>query len=304
MQDFDALVIGSAGIDTNIFLYGREIDFTVEANFSQNLDTVGQAGGYAARGYAALGKRVAFLGSLGHDFAAQLVLETFAHDGIDTQGVFLDPAGTARSVNLMYPDGRRKNFYDGKGHMSLRPDLERSRELLSRARLAHFNLANWARQLLPLAHQQGLPIACDLQDVVSPDDPYRLDFITYAHYLFFSSANHPDPAPLIHRFWQINPAAVMVVGLGPAGAALAVQGEVRYYPPVQLPEPVVDTNGAGDSLAVGFLASHLLDGFDLPHSLQRGQFAARRCCTLRGTSDGLITLSQLDAWCDPGAFRI
>ena len=51
----DVVVVGNAGIDTNVFLYGADVDFSVEANFSDTLDTVGQAGGYSSRGYAALG---------------------------------------------------------------------------------------------------------------------------------------------------------------------------------------------------------------------------------------------------------
>ena len=36
--------------------------------------------------------------------------------------VTLAPAGTSRSINFMYGDGRRKNFYDGKSHLQLQPD--------------------------------------------------------------------------------------------------------------------------------------------------------------------------------------
>lgn len=81
--------------------------------------------------------------------------------------------------------------------------------------------------------------------------------------------------------------------MGAQGAALGVNGQVQIFAPPDLPYPVVDTNGAGDSLAVGFLASHVLDGFSLEDSLLRGQIVARHCCTLRGVSDGLITPSQL-----------
>lgn len=56
------VVIGNAGIDSNVYLPGADIDFRVEGNFTKNLDTVGQAGGYSARGYAALGRPTAFIG--------------------------------------------------------------------------------------------------------------------------------------------------------------------------------------------------------------------------------------------------
>ena len=120
---FDVVVVGNVGVDTNVYLYGDEIDFGVEANFSENIDCVGQAGGYASRGYAQLGKRTAFIGHVGDDHNGRLVREAFASDGIDMRGLCVDPLGTNRSVNIVYRDGRRKYFYDGKGHMHLQPDL-------------------------------------------------------------------------------------------------------------------------------------------------------------------------------------
>ena len=291
----EVVVIGNAGVDTNVFLYGADVDFSVEANFSDNRDTVGQAGGYSARGYAALGRDVAFIGHVGDDHTGRLVRQTLAADGVDTRALFTDPTGTARSVNLMYRDGRRKNFYDGKGHMSLMPDVAVCRKVMRGARLAHVHLANWARHLLPVARELGLVIACDLQDGVDPADPYRQEFIAAADILFFSSANYDDPTPLIARFAAGRPERIIVVGLGARGCALGAGGAMRFFPPVDLPAPVVDTNGAGDSLAVGFLTSYVLDGYTLEDAIQRGQIAARQACTLRGTSDGLITAGQLEA---------
>ena len=63
----------------------------------------------------------------------------------------------------------------------------------------------------------------------------------------------------------------------------------------------VDTNGAGDSLTVGFLSSYVLGGHGLEDAILRGQIAARHAgvsrhaCTLRGASDGLIDRERLDA---------
>ncbi len=69
---------------------------------------------------------------------------------------------------------------------------------------------------------------------------------------------------------------------------------MRAFGPVDLEAPVVDTNGAGDSLAVGFLTAYVLEGRPLDEAVRRGQLAARWCCTLRGTSRGLITAPELD----------
>jgi acarbose 7IV-phosphotransferase len=291
---FDVAVIGNVGIDTNVYFYGRDIDFNVEANFTEDLDYVGQAGGYASRGYAQLGRRTAFIGHVGDDFSGRFIRETLAGDGVDTTALFTDPAGTARSINFMYPDGRRKNFYDGKGHMTLQPDLDVCRAVLSETRLAHFNIPNWARQLLPLAKALGVTIACDLQDVVRADDDYRRDFVACADILFFSAVNHADPAPLMREFLQSHPQRIVVCGLGAQGCAVASQAGLRFFGPVSLPAPVIDTNGAGDALAVGFLSSYVLDGFSLEDSIRRGQIAARHTCTIRASSAGLMTAEKLE----------
>jgi sugar/nucleoside kinase (ribokinase family) len=298
---FDVVVAGNIGIDTNVYMPGDDVDFRVEANFTENLDYVGQAGGYAGRGYVRLGKRTAFIGYVGEDYSGRFVREELAHDGIDTTALFVDALGTSRSINFMYRDGRRKNFYDGKGHMHLRPDPEACRAILAQSRLAHFNIPNWARHLLPIARELGLTIACDIQDTVTAADPYRQDFIQYADILFFSAVNQADPTSLIETFLDapsdsLRPGRIVISGMGARGCAVGSRQRVEFFPPVQMDAPVIDTNGAGDSLAVGFLTSYVLDGYSLHDSVLRGQIAARHTCTLKASSSQLITPAQLDQY--------
>ncbi|HEX7976292.1 MAG TPA: carbohydrate kinase family protein, partial [Anaerolineales bacterium] len=85
------VVIGNVGIDTNAYLAGQDIDWQRETNFTENIDSVGQAGGYASRGYAQLGYPTAFIGTVGDDFSGRFVRAELESDGIDTRGLFLDP---------------------------------------------------------------------------------------------------------------------------------------------------------------------------------------------------------------------
>ncbi len=117
----EVVVIGNAGVDTNAYLSGP-LDLAQETEYPEVLDTVGQSGGYSARGFARLGRRTAYLGYVGDDALGRFLLAELAADGVDVSHALVDPAGTGRSVNLMSPDGRRHGFYDGKSHLSLVPD--------------------------------------------------------------------------------------------------------------------------------------------------------------------------------------
>lgn len=291
---FDVVVVGNVGIDTNVYLHGADIDWSVEGNFTENIDYIGQAGGYTSRMYARLGYRTAFIGHVGEDSSGRFIRDTFRADGIDISALGTDPAGTARSVNVMYRDGRRKNFYDGKSHMQLEPNWEAAKRVLRGARLAHVHLPNWARKLLPAAREFGVTIACDLQDVVDVADPYRRDFVQHADVLFFSAVNVDDPTPLIDQFLAVNPGVICVVGMGARGCALGTANGVRFFPPVSLPQPVIDTNGAGDGLAAGFLSGYVLDGRSPAAAILRGQLLARHTCTLRANTNDLLDKPTLE----------
>ena len=291
---FDVVVVGNVGIDTNVYAYDGDVDLTVESNFTENVDYVGQAGGYASRGYAQLGKKTAFIGYVGDDYNGRFIREEFARDGIDTTALFIDPAGTSRSINFMYRDGRRKNFYDGKSHVHLKPEITICKAVLAESRLAHFNIPNWARYLLPVAKDLGLKIACDIQDVVSAQDGYRQDFVEYADILFFSAVNQADPTALLEAFSEVKPDQIVIVGMGAQGCAVSTQHGIEFFPAVDMEAPVIDTNGAGDGLAVGFLSSFVLDDYSLRDSIRRGQITARYTCTQKASSSSLMTWEKLE----------
>lgn len=293
-QDFSIAVIGNVGIDTNVYFNHSEPDFSIESNFTENIDYIGQAGGYSSRIMTQLGFKTAFIGYIGNDSNGRFIREEFEHDGIDTTALMIDPAGTSRSINFMYSNGKRKNFYDGKSHLNLKPDIDLCKKILADSKAAYFHIPDWARSLLPIAKSLKIPIICDIQDVTDPADPYRHDFIKAADYLFFSSVNHVDPAPLMQNFSSINPEQTQICGRGALGCAIHHHNEIRYFPAIELPLPIIDTNGAGDGLASGFIASHILSDYSLEDSILRGQLVARIICTQKASSEGLITKARLE----------
>ena len=293
----EIVVIGSAGVDTNVYLYGADIDFDVEANFSQNIDYVGQAGGYYAKLFACLGHKTGYIGFVGDDALGKFVLDDFHTINIDTTHVGIDPLGTKRSVNLMYKNGQRKNFYDGKGHMDLSVEWVKIKEYFDGVKLVHFNLMNWSRFLLPYVKALKIPISCDLQDIVQAKDPYRREFMESADILLFSCVNFPDPQPVLDYVFSVNSNAKVIIGRGKEGCIFATKSQQTTYSAVNIDNwPVIDTNGAGDSLGVGFLVSYLFDHYSLDDSILRGQILARYTCGLKANTSKLLAKSSLDAF--------
>lgn len=126
------------------------------------------------------------------------------------------------------------------------------------------------------------------------EDRYRAEFVEYADYLFFSAANQADPRIFMELFLERKPEQVIIAGMSAQGCALGSGDGIHYFKAVDMERPVVDTNGAGDSLAIGFLSSHILDGYSLEEAILRGQIAARYTCSLKASSSNLITIEKLN----------
>ncbi len=271
--------MGNPGLDTLVVLAEDHPDLEADGHFVRNVDTVGHAAAFTARACARLGHDTRILGSTGADVIGGLVRGVLAADGVDTSLMFTDPDGTARSVNFIRPDGRRTFFYDGGSHMTLRPPEASVEAALSGTDLVLASLPNWARDVVARARSLGLPVAVDLQDVRDPADPYRADFIASADYLFASAAHLVDPVAAAVAWFDSGPASMVVFGMGARGAMLVQRGGggplVIQEPPPDVDLPIVDTTGAGDSLATGFLDGILFAGLTVSGALHRGQVLAR-----------------------------
>ena len=254
---------------------------------------LGQAGGYSAKSYSRLGYNTSFIGFLGKDFCGKAILENFKIFKIDTSGIGIDPTGTARSINFMFKDGRRKNFYDGKGHMNLSVDKKVAQKIFKQSRFVHFHIPNWARELLDLAKKEGCVIATDIQDVTDPYDNYRLDFIKKSDFIFFSATNANCLDDYFKAFLQLNPNLTLIAGKGKEGCAVATNSYRKDFSSIELEKPVVDSNGAGDSLACGFLSSYLMENKSIEEAILRGQINARYTCTLKADSDYMLSGDEL-----------
>ncbi|MFX1479625.1 MAG: PfkB family carbohydrate kinase, partial [Promethearchaeota archaeon] len=119
----------------------------------------------------------------------------------------------------------------------------------------------------------------------------------YSDVLFFSSVNFEDPSPVMKFLHKWDPDKIIIAGMSEKGCALGYNNKISYYSPVKVIKyPVIDTNGAGDELVVGFLSSYFIERFSIEESIHRGQIAARYSCSIKGSSSNLITKQQLNKY--------
>jgi len=302
----DVLAIGDAVVDV---IATASDDFLIEEALvkgsMQVLDAEGAArlyskmrqaretsGGSAANtmaGVAALGGKAGFIGQVADDQLGEI----FTHD-IRAQGVeFLTPPKadgepTGRCLILVTPDAQRTmNTFRGAAH-------ELSVEALDAAQIRdcailYLEAYLWRsagprgamEEAMRIAHEAGRKVAFTLSDIACIK-PHRAEMIAMldsgAIDLLFANENEimelaaegtTDSA--VAAIQDKVPLLVVTCG---ADGAVAVERGCRVSAPIaRIGKGVIDTTGAGDLFAAGFLVGQAR-GNDLAESLRIGAIAA------------------------------
>jgi len=249
------------------------------------------SGGSAANtvaGLAALGLKTAFIGQLGDDELGQI----FAHDiralGVDFETPPRSDAGpTARCLILVTPDAQRtmSTFLGAAQHLD---SSSVTRERIASARILYLEGYLWdpaepraaMEAAIDLARSAGTKVAFTLSDSFVVER-HRADFIRLieggkidilfaneVEFLHLAQATDIDSA--LQAFAGKVP--TLVVTRSEHGALACSAGE-KVRVSAEPIERLVDTTGAGDLFAAGFLAGQAL-GRSLQDSLRLGAIAA------------------------------
>lgn len=248
------------------------------------------SGGSAANtiaGIALLGGRSGFIGKVANDELGK----TFRHD-IRAAGVVFDTpplnggAPTARSMILITPDAQRTMSTFLGASVELGPE-DVDAALIARARITYLEGYLWDpprakeafRHALAIAHDNGRKVALTLSDAFCVER-YRDEFRELVeHHVDILFANENEIRSL-YRVKSFDDALQKVRGhceiaaltRSEKGAVIVANNEVHVIDAVKLPE-VIDTTGAGDLFAAGFLYG-LTHGFDLARAGRLGALAA------------------------------
>lgn len=259
------------------------------AQMSQARETSGGSAANTMAGVAALGGRAGFIGQVADDQLGEI----FTHD-IRAQGVeFLTPPisggePTGRCLILVTPDAQRTmNTFRGAAHQltsaAIDPDQIRSSAILyleaylwrSEGPRAAMNEA------MDIAHSARRKVAFTLSDIACIG-PHRAEMMHMlergAIDLLFANdaeirvlADVDDRDQAIARLQDLVP--LIVVTCGEDGALAVEQREVSRVPIARIGRGVVDTTGAGDLFAAGFLVG-FSRGRSIEESLRMGSIAA------------------------------
>lgn len=309
LDRYDLVVLGDANPD--VILRGAPEVLTFgqsEREIERATLTLGGSGALMAHAAARLGLRTAFVGLVGADRAADLVLALLEESGVDVSGVTRDPAlATAMTIVFVRPDGDRA-ILTAPGALSMFGPEHVDARMLARTR--HVHVASAFLQpllmaalptLLASAREAGAATSLDTND--DPSDRWSIEraaLLPVVDYLLpndhevvalaFGPSSHEVPLAAARALAVSGP--IVVVKCGAAGA-FAVDGNERTArvcratldPAATGPVGFVDTVGAGDTFDAGLVAG-LLQGLHLGDALRLAVAAGTLSLRCAGGSDG------------------
>ncbi|MBD8652274.1 adenosine kinase [Rhizobium sp. CFBP 13726] len=291
MPKFDVLTIGNAIVDIlarcddqflgdNAIIKGAMNLINAEraellySKMGPAVEASGGSAGNTAAGVASLGGRAAYFGKVANDQLGTI----FQHD-IRAQGVHYEtkPDGvhppTARSMIFVTPDGERSmNTYLG-ACVELGPEHVEE-DVVAESKVTYFEGYLWdpprakdaIREAARIAHAHGREVSMTLSDPFCVGR-YREEFlelmksgtvdIVFANKQELLSLYETDDFELALGKIALD-CKLAAITLSEEGAVL-VRGKERIAIPAYAIEELVDTTGAGDLFAAGFLYGYTAD---------------------------------------------
>jgi sugar/nucleoside kinase (ribokinase family) len=248
----------------------------------------GGSAGNTAAGVAALGGRAGFIGQIADDQLGDIFRHDIRGVGVEFDTPAIDiGVPTARSMVLVTPDGQRtmNTFLGAAQHL---PAGAIDPKQIEDAAILYLEGYLWdpevprraMTQAIEIARAAGRKVAFTLSDSFCVDR-HRDGFLRLIESGFIDLlfANEVEIVALTgagsldEALAAVAPKVPLLVVTRSEKGALALQGGERVEAPAEPVDRIVDTTGAGDLFAAGFLAG-LARGRPLDHCLRVGAIAA------------------------------
>lgn len=297
MRAFDIVGFGALNLDE---LY--RVERLLDDDEGEVVFVGAYPGGSAANtiyALAQLGLRAGFLGAVGDDEAGRIILESFRSVGVDTAGIAIKPkAQTGRALGFIDTQGRRTLYIEpGANSLLRKADVDLS--YVARAKFVH---------LSSFAAKEQWAIQCELVRALAPKTLVSFTpgaflarqglrtlypVLKRTHVLFLNRrelrllAHADDPEVGARSLLRAGP-KIVVVTLGAEGSYVT-DGKRAYRVEAPRLRRIVDTTGAGDAFAAGFLYG-LFEERELRECAELGAQLAKLAV---GQLGGRVAISRL-----------
>lgn len=294
-------VVGCGALNWDCLFRVQQVVVDGESIVEESFEAPGGSAANTVYALACWGLRTGFIGVVGDDREGNSIIAAFEEVGVDTSRIRIASGKQT---------GRVIGFADSKGHRALyiQPDANLSLELTE----DDFAYAASARCIHLSSLIGGTPFVNQLELIWALHHDISVSFAPGAIYarkglkalerflrrttiLFLT---RDELAALVgtenietgaQTLWQLG-VQVLVVTLGEQGNWVGSKGEGRFAPSPQA--HVVDTTGAGDAFAAGFLWG-FLNGRPLNECQRLGTIAASFCLRALGARTGTPTIDEL-----------
>ena len=267
-------------------------------------ESLGGNGANTSYALARLGVSVTLTGVVGSDATAGRAIDTLRDAGVDVSRIGRADLPTTSTVCVVHPSGDRL-FLHRPGASSA---LEASALEFDLARHSHFHLANpfslpklrpEAGALMRRAREAGFTTSLDtgwdalgrwIEDIGPCLPSTGVLFVNGAEAEMLTGVD--DPSAAAAALLALGAGAV-VLKTGAAGSTIyTAAGETRVP---AFAVPVVDTTGAGDCFAGGFLAA-LARGYDYPAAARFANAVGAMNVQCLGAAQGVTTFEETERW--------
>jgi ribokinase len=296
-KDFDVIGFGALNFD-RLYLVD-EIPSAGDEIVIRDIDEA--PGGSAANtiiGLSRLGLRTGFIGTISFDTEGNLIHKDFEDHKVDTQGISITSAGKTGSV-IGYVDtggqralgvypgvnsnlriGRINVEYAKKArwiHMSSFVDNEQTQEQTELIETLRKEDAEMGFSLSP-----GMIYARKKLEKLGPlVSSSSILFLTEKEIETMTGLGYKDACKAL-----IDEGVKIVAVTRDSNGCYIANGQEEILSPAYEVHDVIDTTGAGDAFAAGFLYGHL-KGKPLKRCAEYGNWLASRCITKLGARRGL-----------------
>jgi len=287
-QADDAFVTGEGVAKGSMRLMDEATSDSLYSRMGPGREISGGSAANTVAGMAMMGAKGGFIGQVADDQLGEVFMHDIRANGV----VFETPIrsgqpSTARCLILVTPDGQRTmNTFLGASQFL--PEAALDRELIASARILYLEGYLWdpeepraaMRAAIGIAHEAGRQVAFTLSDAFCISR-HRADFlalldsgaidILFANEVeLLSLTEMEDFDAALEQVAAKVPTLVVTRG---AHGAVAVQRGARAVVSAEPIDRIVDTTGAGDLFAAGFMAGQV-QGRSLEDSLHMGAIAA------------------------------